>query len=536
MKINHYDVVVIGAGMGGLTTANYCARAGYKVLLLEKEPKAGGLFGSFESGNYLFDHGARAVENSGIMFPMFKQLGISLEFVGSPVNIGIEDQFVQITSDVELEPYIQLLTALFPDEEANIRLICADIVKISQMTNVLYGFDNPLFLDDYSDKEYLMKELLPWTFKLLSTLRKTKKYFHPVQEHLERYTSNQSLIDMIIQHFFEDTPTQFALSYFTLYTDYNYPKGGTRQVVAAMVDKFKENGGTILLESAVESIDLDQQVIRYHGGTVNYSYALWGGSGKYLHDLVTSATPKLQSLIAQKQLELSNKKGADSAMTVFMKVKDKGRSIAKKAGMHTFYTPIKEGLSKHPISLIKEGISFSNNKQKVLEWVHRFYELNTFEISVPVLRDESLAPKNESGLIVSTLMDYSLVKYIRDQGWYEELKELTNQLFVEILDRHWLHGLKENLIERFWATPLTMEKFASTFQGSLSGWSFRNDQVPAEFLFSRVNKTMLTGYPNVFQAGQWAFAPAGLPTAALTGKLAADKIIKLLKKKKRSPK
>jgi len=113
------------------------------------------------------------------------------------------------------------------------------------------------------------------------------------------------------------------------------------------------------------------------------------------------------------------------------------------------------------------------------------------------------------------------------------LIELYNKLFVDVLDQYWLHGLKENIIERFWATPLTMEKFASTFQGSLSGWSFRNDRVPAEFLFSRVNKTMLTGYPNVFQAGQWAFAPAGLPTAALTGKLAADKIIKLLKKKKR---
>jgi phytoene dehydrogenase-like protein len=532
MKNAKYDVVVIGAGMGGLTTANYCARAGLNVLLLEKEPKAGGLFGSFVSGDYIFDHGARAVENSGIMFPMFKQLGIELDFVRSPVTIGIEDQFVQITSDVELEPYVQVLTALFPEEEHNIRLICADIVKISQMTNVLYGFDNPLFLDDVSDKEYLLKELLPWTFKLLSTLRKTKKYFHPVQEHLERYTSNQSLIDMIIQHFFEDTPTQFALSYFTLYTDYNYPKGGTKEVVAAMVETFQQQGGTLLLESAVESIDLDQQLIQYRGGQVHYDFALWGGSGKYLHDVVHSKNPKLQALISKKQTELSTKKGADSAMTVFMKVKDKGRALAKKAGMHTFYTPIKEGLSKHPLSIIKEGLSFSHNKQKVLDWVARFYELNTFEISVPVLRDETLAPKGESGFIVSTLMDYSLVKFIQDQGWYEDLKELTNRLFVDILDQHWLHGLKDNLIDRFWATPLTMEKFASTYQGSLSGWSFRNAPLPSEFLFSRVNKTMLTGYPNLFQAGQWAFAPAGLPTAALTGKLAADKIIKLLRKKR----
>jgi phytoene dehydrogenase-like protein len=128
-------------------------------------------------------------------------------------------------------------------------------------------------------------------------------------------------------------------------------------------------------------------------------------------------------------------------------------------------------------------------------------------------------------------MDYSLVKYIQDQGWYDELKELTNRLFVDILDKYWLHGLKENIIDRFWATPLTMEKFSSTYQGSLSGWSFRNSPLPSEYLFSRVNKTMLTGYPDLFQAGQLAFAPAGLPTAALTGKLAADKIIKSLKKR-----
>ncbi len=516
--------------MGGLTTANYCARGGYKVLLLEKEPKAGGLFGSFTSGDYVFDHGARAVENSGIMFPMFKQLGIELDFVGSPVTIGIEDQFVKIDSNVVLEPYVQLLVHLFPEEESAIRLICADIVKISQMTDVLYGFDNPLFLDDYSDTKYLMKELLPWTFKLLRTLRQTKKYFHPVQEHLERYTKNQSLIDMIIQHFFEDTPTQFALSYFTLYTDYNYPKGGTKKVVEAMVNKFKEYGGTLLLEAAVESIDLDQKLITYEGGQVQYQYAVWGGSGIALQTLVKSQQPKIRTLIQNKQNELKDKKGADSAMTVFMKVKDKGRLIAKKAGMHTFYTPIKDGLSKHPLTLIKEGLSFTTNKQKVLNWVARFYELNTFEVSVPVLRDETLAPKDESGLIVSTLMDYSLVKFIQDQGWYDDLKELTNRLFVEILDAHWLHGLKESLIDSFWATPLTMEKFASTYQGSLSGWSFRNQPLPSEYLFSRVNKTMLTGYPDLFQAGQWAFAPAGLPTAALTGKLAADKVIKLLKR------
>jgi hypothetical protein len=46
-----------------------------------------------------------------------------------------------------------------------------------------------------------------------------------------------------------------------------------------------------------------------------------------------------------------------------------------------------------------------------------------------------------------------------------------------------------------------------------------------------VAKSILTPYPKVFQAGQWAFAPAGLPTSAFTGIIAADKVLKLTKGK-----
>ena len=40
---SHYDVVVIGAGLAGLTAANVLARAGRSVLLLEQHYKLGGM-------------------------------------------------------------------------------------------------------------------------------------------------------------------------------------------------------------------------------------------------------------------------------------------------------------------------------------------------------------------------------------------------------------------------------------------------------------------------------------------------------------
>jgi len=524
-----YDVIVVGSGMGGLTTAVYTARAGLKVLLLEKEKQPGGLFGSFTSGGYVFDHGARAVENSGIMFPMFKQLGIDLAFVKSPVHIRSRDKMVPITSDVEIDPYLQFLTDLFPTEAKAIQRIGKDIVSISKQMRVLYGIENPLFLDDaFTNMTYLSKTLLPWALKFMVTIPRTQRYFTPVMQHLKKYTKHQPLIDFIAQHFFEETPTIFALSYFSLYTDYNYPKGGTGQVVKAFVKKFEGFGGTLLLEQGVTRVDIDQKsVTTDKGQTFTYGELVWAGSPPSMHRSIATAKKSIRKK-QQKALALTqDAKGADSVMTVFMKVKDPGHQLAKKAGMHTFFTPYLDGMSSQPLAKIqdKDG-NFIKDETKVFAWLKDYYRVNTYEISVPVLRDASLAPVDESGFIVSVLLDYRLTKFISEQGWYDKLKVFTNDYFVTILDQTWLPGLKAATYGTLHASPLTMEKWAGVHEGSLSGWSFANRPMLSEFFFTRVNKSILTPYPHVYQAGQWAFAPAGLPTCALTGKLASDKLIK----------
>ncbi len=50
-----YDVIVIGAGMGGLTAAALLAKKGLKTLLLEKEDQVGGYVVSFKRHGFIFD-------------------------------------------------------------------------------------------------------------------------------------------------------------------------------------------------------------------------------------------------------------------------------------------------------------------------------------------------------------------------------------------------------------------------------------------------------------------------------------------------
>lgn len=56
-----YDYIVIGAGMGGLSAANFLAKYGKNVLVLEKHDKAGGLVTSFKRMGTQFDLGIESL-------------------------------------------------------------------------------------------------------------------------------------------------------------------------------------------------------------------------------------------------------------------------------------------------------------------------------------------------------------------------------------------------------------------------------------------------------------------------------------------
>lgn len=211
MGIIDKKVVIIGAGMAGLTAAAYLTKAGYEVLLLEKNDRSGGLLSTLKYNGFSFDSGPRALVNSGIVKPILRELGVEWEFLENKISIGIEDQLFRVNTINDLEEYRRVLSGLYPDNQADIKQILAAVKELSEYTRVIYEFDNPYFGDAFSDKEYVLKKLLPWTFKFLQALRKFNQFKLPMEDYLHQFTKNQALIDILTQHFFRNTPTYFEL-------------------------------------------------------------------------------------------------------------------------------------------------------------------------------------------------------------------------------------------------------------------------------------------------------------------------------------
>jgi phytoene dehydrogenase-like protein len=523
-----YDVIIVGSGVAGLTAAAYLSKSGFSTLVCEKESTCGGLVSSFERHGFIFDGGIRALENAGALFPMLRKLGIDIEFVKNPISLGIEDKIIKFESVQSVDQYKDLLISLFPQSKDEISEIIKSILKIMEYLDIQYEIDNPLFLDFKNDREYFIKKVFPWMFKYLITVQRIEALNKPVVEYLREFTKNQELLDTICQHFFTDTPAFFALSYIKLFLDYYYPKGGTGTLIDKFVQFIKDHDGKILTNTEIISIDLDKKTISdISQKTYSYRQLIWAADQKRLYksinvDIITDE--RIRNRFTAKRNSLAVKSGNNSVFTLFVSLDLDKSYFEKIATGHFFYTPSREGQSK------AGNVPLNESWETIKVWLDKFFALTTYEISIPVLRDSTLAPVGKTGLIISMLFDYGLTKYIYDQGWYQRFKGYSESRILEILNDSVYPGMSNAVIEKFSSTPLTIQQMTGTTDGAITGWAFTNHPIPAEHKLLRIAKASSTGLPGIFQAGQWSFSPSGFPISIITGKLAADGAAKGLEK------
>jgi phytoene dehydrogenase-like protein len=93
-----YDVIVIGAGLGGLTAGAKLAREGMKVLVIEQHSRPGGCATTFRRGEYTLEVGLHEMDGPGSRDVKNRIFG-ELEVTGNVEFIPVPEfyRFIRVT-------------------------------------------------------------------------------------------------------------------------------------------------------------------------------------------------------------------------------------------------------------------------------------------------------------------------------------------------------------------------------------------------------------------------------------------------------
>lgn len=518
-------MVIVGAGISGLTAGAYLLRSGHEVLILEKTSRCGGLVSSFQKEGFVLDTGPRAFGNAGILVPMLEDLRIRLPLVKGLVSTGIREEIVHFDGDDAIRGYIESLERLFPDSREDIGRIGKRVRDYRSLARVMNRMPNPFFKNPLKDARYLLRKFLPWLPSFLGALMKTSLRRRTVEEALDALTDNPSLKDMVSQHFFKGTPAGFALGYFENYLDYQYPLGGTGQLPRALEERIVSGGGLIRKErEVVKILPAERRLLDQRGEDYSYDRLLWAADLRSLYrrlDGLSFVPGVLRSIDMQAQEYLSALPG-ESAFTLFLGVDEPPEYFGKISRGHFIYTPRSEGLGELHRARLKElkGEFPRLSRERLFQWLRDFCERNSYEISIPALKDRSLAPPGKTGLVISVLFDGPLFIMAERAGWLDELREKVCDYMLDALENSIYPGLRKKILFMESATPITLMRMFNTADGAITGWSLEK-KAPVPNSLTGIMAAVKTAIPHVFKSGQWSYSPSGVPIAILTGRIAA---------------
>ena len=489
-------IIIIGAGIAGLSAGCYGQMNGYHTQIFEMHDKPGGLCTAWKRRGYTFDG---CIHSIGGLNPRYKLYHYWNELVSmEKLKFFYYDELARIEDSdgnavrvfTDPDKLEQELISIAPEDG---RFINSFITAVKKLPSHDMQLAKPLELwspVDYYLSQFrtapIMKHLFKWR---KSVADMTKKCKSPLLKYL------------LNSEFFSRYPAYFLIYGLGHLHNMNagYPIGGSLAFSSLLEKRYLDLGGQIHYKAKVAKVNVIN----------NRAIGITLESGE-THDengIVVSA--------------------ADGHYTVFEMLG--GRYINQE---------IRKLYDDHPIwpsaVIVYLGVSRTFDKEPpVIELslkkalvVDERSRLDRLPVTIYNF-DPTLAPEGKTCIrVILQPADYRYWHDLRNrdrQKYKQDKARIANEV-IRVLEQR-LGNIEDNLEVTDVVTPATFKRYTNNWQGSIQGWEWLPRLIPESM------RKELPGLRNFYMVGQWVEPGGGVPTAFISGRNLIQIICKRDKKK-----
>ena len=482
-------VLIVGTGLGGLTTALRLSKDGYDVELVEKYHQAGGRLNQIKKDGFTFD-----------MAPTF--FSMSYEFKEFVDYCGIDMPF----EFIELDPLYKVNFA----GSSRFFTIYKDLKKLAEeFKDIEPGFEEKMnkYLKSagqiYYDTEYKIikqnfKNVPDYLLKLTQVPpRNAPKMFRTMWSEMNKYfTSYEVKVIFSLVAFFLgatpfDTPAVFSMLTFTelVHDGYHNVKGGMYKIVEGLLKEMEKQNIKIHYNTEIQNYKSDGKevtgLIDQHGNTWKSDMYVINSDAAWFRGKIFNR-PKYQDE------KLDKKKWTLAPFTMYLGVKGKINNIDH----HNYF--LGNNFKEYAGKLFKNSISL---------------EKPYYYVNVPSKTNSETAPPGHENLFI--LCPVPDMRYKPD---WSDSEELADNIISDLSERIGF-DIKKNLVSKTILNPRDWKNMFNLYQGSGLSLAHNLSQVGG---LRPGNKDEV--FSNVYYVGSSTVPGTGLPMAVISSKLVTEKI------------
>jgi phytoene dehydrogenase-like protein len=503
-----YDVIVIGAGIGGLSCAAKLAKNGRKILVLEKNRHIGGTSYIFFRQGYAFPMGPLSFSFPRLVQSSLAAAGVEDHIEFRRNHFQLITPYLDIIYSHSLETIKGELKNIFIGESRGLDAFFADFQSAIQLTRDIhlwhpqYRFGEAGRESERSDNNDRSR---------LARIQELSRM--PCRDLLDRY-----FLDRRLKNFLGTQGTgQPEMSALNLAFMWNvmaeegiwFPSCGIHGLSDLLSAAVHRHGGEVRLGMPVKHILIENGraagVKTGSGETLTASWIVSGADYKktflqlaYPGDLPPAFLSKIRH-IPYTGSELCVYLGIDPGLV----------DLRRMRATHLFYRHGEDSAGQGAVNLE----DFENREIEICLWSD----------NAP-----RLVPEGKASLVLRVSFPYDRFsglrtgEKLRKEG-YRAYKWKLAQKLIQTAE-HVLPGLTKAVEVREAATPLTYADWGHRYSGSVAGWTWSADY-EKEFGGKLLIKTPVA---NLLMVGIYAASElflGGVPTAMRTADLAADLIL-----------